>query len=63
MQKVARNTRSCQKVAEQLVESANQAPPSTGVTVIWESPRFGHPHFENPSDMGILVSYDLSDLC
>ena len=63
MQKVARNTRSCQKVAEQLVESANQAPPSTGVTVIWESPRFRHPHFQNPSDMGIPVSYYLSDLC
>ena len=59
MQKVARNTRSCQKVAEQLVESANQAPPSTGVTVIWESPRSGHPHFQNPSDMGIPVSYYL----
>ena len=24
-----------------------------GVTVIWESPRFGHPHSQNPSDMGI----------
>ena len=45
MQKVAPNTRSCQKVAEQLVESANQAPPSTGVTVIG-----------NPRVLGIPIS-------
>ena len=24
-----------------------------GVTVIWVSPRFEHPHSQNPSDMGI----------
>ena len=24
-----------------------------GVTVTWASPRFGHPHSQNPSDMGI----------
>ena len=24
-----------------------------GVTVIWVSPGFGHPHFQNPSDTGI----------
>ena len=30
-----------------------QGAPLTGVTVIWASPRFGHPHFQKPSDMGI----------
>ena len=30
--------------------------------VIWVSPRFGHPHSQNPSDMGIPFSYYLSDL-
>jgi len=32
-----------------------------GVTVIWVSPRFGHPHSPNPGDMGIPFSYYLSD--
>ena len=32
------------------------------VTVIWASPRFGHPHFQNPSDMGIPFLYYVNDL-
>ena len=28
----------------------------TGVTVIWASPRFGQPHSQKPSDMGILCN-------
>ena len=30
--------------------------------MIWVSPRFGHPHSQNPSDVGIPFSYYLSDL-
>ena len=33
-----------------------------GVKVIVASPRFGHPHSQNPSDMGNSFSYYLSDL-
>ena len=29
---------------------------ANGVTVIWASPRFGYPHSQNPSDMGIPSS-------
>jgi len=37
-------------------------PCDSGVTAIWASSRFGHPHSPNPNDIGIPFSYYLSDL-
>ena len=34
----------------------------TAVAVLWGSPRYGHPHSPNSSDMVIPFSYYLSDL-
>ena len=34
---------------------------STGVTVPQASLRFGHPHYQNPSDMDISQTYSFSD--
>ena len=32
----------------------------SGVTVIWGSPRYGYPHSQNPSDIGIPCNPNLN---
>ena len=37
-------------------------PCDSGVTVIWASPRFGHPYSPDSNDMGIPFSYYLREV-